>query len=318
MNKGQDTHDCSRAIKADILSNMVTDCAADMLGSFLSTENKSTLTLLSKGLHGFFHTQKMVTALLSYVAKGRQDKVEQMPSPRLLLDKADVTDCSARTFKNISAYQYALWALDRHMVREIEKTARDAKGLEGDSIRAALLVQRQELQDEGLSYELDGVLQPKAVAYDPQPLFDAYQFYLDSYDGLAATRQWKQIDNLWYALGKQQRLMPVHAIHEMLTPQRSFYPAPTFTEETLQRTFNLFNYVQNRNELLNLNELGINFSLLRGCGHHGAAGGVAGGCGMMHFAATDLAALKTLLAVRTMELRLAPDLTPNRSNHACC
>ena len=58
-----------------------------------------------------------------HVAFGEQDEAKEMLkiNPELLLHKGDVTDYSNRTFKGITAFQYALWALDWHMWMMIKK-----------------------------------------------------------------------------------------------------------------------------------------------------------------------------------------------------
>jgi hypothetical protein len=58
-----------------------------------------------------------VGKLLTHVARGEQDQAEAMlkENPNLLLHQGNVTDYSGRKFYNITAFQYALWAYDRHM-----------------------------------------------------------------------------------------------------------------------------------------------------------------------------------------------------------
>ena len=56
-------------------------------------------------------------SFLNNVALGAQNKAEAMlkKTPGLVLGKGTCTDQAGRTFKEISGFQYALWALDWHM-----------------------------------------------------------------------------------------------------------------------------------------------------------------------------------------------------------
>ena len=67
--------------------------------------------------------QKQVKKLLRLVVEGEQDQAEKMlkKDPNLLLIAGTVTDLSGREFKQITAFQYALWALDWHMWKMIQK-----------------------------------------------------------------------------------------------------------------------------------------------------------------------------------------------------
>src|SRR5690554_3177705 len=56
--------------------------------------------------------------LLPYAVRGGEhDVIESILKDdiSLIFKKGKVTDCSGRTFNNISVFEYALWALDKHM-----------------------------------------------------------------------------------------------------------------------------------------------------------------------------------------------------------
>ena len=67
--------------------------------------------------------QKALSQLLQYVAEGEQDKAEALiqKNKKLLLHAGTVKDLSDREFKQITAFQYALWAMDWHMWTMIRK-----------------------------------------------------------------------------------------------------------------------------------------------------------------------------------------------------
>ena len=56
-------------------------------------------------------------AFLNQVVAGKQDEAEDMLKQNLALALASgtVTDHAKRTFRNITGFQYAVWALDLHM-----------------------------------------------------------------------------------------------------------------------------------------------------------------------------------------------------------
>ena len=66
---------------------------------------------------------KALEQLLRLVAEGEQDKAEALiqKDRNLLLHTGNVTDLSGREFKSITVFQYALWALDCHMWKMVQK-----------------------------------------------------------------------------------------------------------------------------------------------------------------------------------------------------
>jgi len=69
--------------------------------------------------------------LLKLIAYGHRHVANQLlnKNPDLLLQRSDVTDYSSRTFKSITAYEYAYWAKDTHACRILEAhMKRDVKG----------------------------------------------------------------------------------------------------------------------------------------------------------------------------------------------
>ena len=67
-------------------------------------------------------SQQQVTDFLNFVAQGKQEEAEKMlkdislkDAQQLLLAQDDCIDYQGRTF-NCSAFEYAWWAKDRHML----------------------------------------------------------------------------------------------------------------------------------------------------------------------------------------------------------
>jgi serine/threonine protein kinase len=165
---------------------------------------------------------KELGQLLRFVAEGEQDKAETLiqKDQNLLLHAGTVMDLSGREFNGITAFQYALWALDWHMWKMIQKY---------------LPEEQQREQFEVL--ETKGTLHGKHFSL--QPLIEALQSYAVNYDSL----NWKMFESKrkhhWQKIvGGAQRLLPVHVINEYCRPDRSFRPCPQFTEASLPRGLN--------------------------------------------------------------------------------
>ncbi len=158
--------------------------------------------------------------LLQYVAEGEQDKAEALiqTNRNLLLYAGTVKDLSGREFKSITPFQYALWAMDWHMWKMIQKYLPEEQQRE----------QFEVLETKGTRH---------GKHFSLQPLIGALQTYVDNYDSLS----WKMFESKrehhWQkVVGGAQRKLPVHVINEYCRPDRSFDPCPKFTEASLPRS----------------------------------------------------------------------------------
>lgn len=159
---------------------------------------------------------------LRLVAGGEQNQAEAMlkNNPNLALVPGDVTDLSKRTFTNITAFQYSVWALDWHMWTMIRKYLPDevareqAQGFEtGSWVKGSYLPWREShgVHAQGL---LDNLIQ-------------AYQTTIDLYNA----KKYAEGDKAWVKqVGGAQLLLPTHVINEYCHPTRPFYPLPNFKD----------------------------------------------------------------------------------------
>ena len=127
------------------------------IGAMLDFKDNASLASSSKYSHGIFQPELDVSRLLSFVVQGHQDQANSMLGrhPELLLMTADVTDYSARSFKKITAYEYAYWAKDTHM---------------DDETKAEMLKPIDNIEVKGLSYEQDGIVVEHSKHFDFNPL----------------------------------------------------------------------------------------------------------------------------------------------------
>lgn len=163
---------------------------------------------------------KAVDKLLKFVAEGEQDKAEKMikKDKSLLLAAGTVTDLSKREFKQITAFQYALWALDWRMWKMIQK-----------------YLPEEAQTEQFAALESKGTVHGKHFSL--KPLTDALQTYVDNTEKVWKYDHDHRAKNHWQTVvGGAQRLLPAHVVNEYCHPTRSFSPCPEFTEDVLPRS----------------------------------------------------------------------------------
>jgi hypothetical protein len=201
--------------------------------------------------------------LLKLIAYGHRYLANQMISqtPDLLLQRSDVTDYSGRTFKNITAYEYAYWAKDTHACRILETHMNAA-------IKADILKCCQAIEKDGLSYEQYGQVIKHSKHFDFGPFIKALEQYVAGYGRWLTTSDWKAIESAWMMVGQAQRDVPVHVAHEYCRIDRAFHPTPTFDEAYLPENLTIFNYKTEQEEVWfplgssDASGLGINFGIV--------------------------------------------------------
>ena len=151
--------------------------------------------------------QDQVNDLLMQVMAGEQDKAEKMirVQPLLLLLKGSGKEWhNGREFNNITAFQYALWALDWRMWRMMMKYM--------DSRQA--LYQLEELGFSGTEH---------GQHFDFGGLLNAYQGYLDE-------TVWEKCKTQWITMvSESQKQLPIHVLQEYFRSDRPMSPIPDFT-----------------------------------------------------------------------------------------
>jgi serine/threonine protein kinase len=162
-------------------------------------------------------TLEQIEKMLLYVAKGEQDKAEALlkHNPTLALEYGAVSDPGGRTFKRITAFQYAVWALDWHMW---EMMLKKFTQVEHCTLLAAQ--QYQELDNKDIEH---------GQTFSLDPLISALQVYNDKYGGWTDEQRKKH----WCEeVGQLQCQLPWNVVNEYCRPDRSFDPCPLFTEHT--------------------------------------------------------------------------------------
>ena len=151
-----------------------------------------------------------LSLFLNHIAFGRQDKAEDMlcQNKNLVLMFGDVTDCAKRQFKQITALQYAIWALDWHMLEMLKKH------LPEEAVRE---------QIAGL--EVGVWIEEHGSVVSWQKLIDALQIYIDNYNS------WTDIECRSYwaqKIGGEQLILPAHVIQEYCRPDKPSHRSQKF------------------------------------------------------------------------------------------
>ncbi|STX36111.1 F-box protein [Legionella cincinnatiensis] len=272
---------------------------------FLPTKEFINLSMTSKSNHNLFRTNQYLAPLqearkfLHHVVRGNHEAVVEMlkKNPALMHIRGQVTDLSGRKFTHISGFEYAMWALDKHMWTQMLDCLPETK--EGEHIKAKLRTQYQRIKEVGVTYELHGV-----ITQTPEKHFDfegtiikELQEYVDKDD-----------DNQWRTgVGSAQKLLPIHVVYEYCS-DTPFYPVPDFKEQPKSSTefYNWLNNGEKESWFCGESKLGIDFAICKG-----QAGAHAGSGGRGSWRAGDLNAVTALYEVRTKDfLALENDLKP--------
>ncbi len=255
---------------------------------------------------------KDLKQLLQFVVGGEQDKAETLiqKDKNLLLHMGRVTDLSGREFKQITAFQYAFWAMDWHMWKMIQKHL-------SKEIQAEQLSIWESQKDQDL---------PQGKHFSLQPLIDALQTYVDkvpeqwNYGGYAGTHWCK-------AVGGAQKMLPVHFVNEYVRSDRSFYPCPIEWASQLPRTQELkVRDTQSKTKYIKgtwftapsfLDGLGINYACIRynfsfAIHREGRPGSIV----PPWEAKADLIALQSLWKTRTQQMELLKSNLLCRGDHS--
>ncbi|MFI4919495.1 MAG: hypothetical protein ACHP65_08060 [Legionellales bacterium] len=148
-----------------LLDSIPKDLCDKILYEFLTPDDGYSLKRTSLALYQLYQTP-MLLNLLDDVAWGDFMRPKQLNAVASLtpqhlsyfVARGTIQDRAGRQFFNISAFQYALWALDGQALQMIVDSLRNAAGQGGPSqaatetIRIELLAQYQEVITQGLSY----------------------------------------------------------------------------------------------------------------------------------------------------------------------
>lgn len=244
-----------------------------------------------------------VRKLLHHVTRGKHDVVKAMLTQdiSLIFKRGKVTDCSGREYENISGFEYALWALDKHMWAAMIECIPSNE--ESKKVFAQLIAQYNKVNTEGVTYRLNGkTITEKHFDFE-NTLIKELQTQVYSINEPGANRaviakQWRE------GVGGAQKRLPMHIVDEYCSNE-PFYPVPEFTSQP-KSTKQFYNWATEKDEnwFRGDSKLSVDFAIYKAvgrwvCGGR-AAGGVARRCGPRAAGASrlDLDAMTALCKVR--------------------
>lgn len=181
----------------------------------------------------------------------------------------------------------------------------------GDNFLVQILLEYVPLKQKKEALEqLEGILNRKATEENGgylapyNALMQAYEKYINSHEVMegtatmskeAAAEMQKELDRLWLQIGACHRLLPAYGLQEFCD-KKPHDPVPDYAKEPSR------GYLVNENASLDLDALGVKYSLFKKEGDHEACT-CSNGIGIRWSAGSDHAAIRHLLEVRTSELK---------------
>ncbi|HRD70311.1 MAG TPA: F-box protein [Legionella sp.] len=236
----------------DIKTETVSHLSTPDLLKFSEASHKSRAFLKP-----LLEQRKSLQNFLHHVVRGEHDAVKELlkNNIRLLIQRDQIIDCSKRMFLYVSGFEYALWALDKHMWTAMLSCI--AQNKNGQIVFAELLAQYNKVSTEGITYTLHGNTITERHFDFKNILINALQTLVDIKCSIAKDTQWKE------GVGGAQKLLPMHIIYEYCSKE-PFYPVPQFNEQP-ESSNQFFNGIALQNEYWFRpdSELSLTFAILK-------------------------------------------------------
>ncbi|AHE66225.1 hypothetical protein [Legionella oakridgensis] len=266
---------------------------------YLSTADLLKLSIASTKYRALYKPMADVRKLLGHIVRGEHDAVRTILNNdvSLMFKKDRITDCSGRTFEHISAFEYALWALDKHMWTMMLHCI--PQNEEGKAVLAKLLSQYEKVITEGVTYRFhEETITEKHFDF-ANTIIKELQTQVDS-TNVPGIKNWDAINKQWReGVGGAQKLLPMHVVYEYCS-DKPFYPVPHFTSQP-KSSKQFYNWLTRKHEnwFSSNSKLGVDFAILKGLDSRQPAQGsrsVPYGRALL-----DLAAMRALYEIRTID-----------------
>lgn len=261
----------------------------------LSTRDLVNLAQTSKYHLALFKPVIDVRKLLHPVTRGEHDVVKAMLKQdiSLIFKREKVTDCSGREYENISGFEYALWALDKHMWAAMIECI--PSNNEGKKVFAQLIAQYNKVNTDGVTYRLNGKTITEKHFNFENTIIKELQTQVDLINAPGDNR--KTIDNQWReGVGGAQKRLPMHIVDEYCSNE-PFHPVPEFTSQP-KSSKQFYNWMTDRDEnwFSVDSKLSVDFAIYKGAMHEPRPTSVA----QWHWrCVADLVAVTALCKART-------------------
>jgi hypothetical protein len=261
---------------------------------------------------------RKLTQFLHELTRGNHEAVRTMLAKdnSLFYRKGKVTDCSGRTFENISGFEYALWALDKHMWTAILDCI--PQDQEGNKIRQLLKGQYDNLDKKSITYILNGETITEQHFDFENTIIKELQMQINMINAVkekviniysdAKKEDLNAISKQWCEdVRRAQKLFPMHVVYEYCSDEL-FSSEPEFISQPNSST-KIFNCLTNEYEnwfsvdseqeswSFSGKPVAIYRSLAAQRGQKGACAG--SDCFTQYWASNDLSFIQKLYRVRT-------------------
>jgi hypothetical protein len=196
----------------------------------LSNRELVNLAQTSKYHLSLFKPMIDVRKLLHHVVRGQHDAVQSILTDDIsfMFRRGFVMDCSGREFENISAFEYALWALDKHMWTVMITCI--PQNEEGRKVFAQLIAQYNKVNTDGVTYKLNGQTITEKHFDFKNTIIKELQTQVESIFA-PGTKNLDAIDKQGReGVGGAQNLFPMHVVYEYCSDEL-FRPVPKFTSQ---------------------------------------------------------------------------------------
>jgi len=228
--------------------------------------NRDLINLAQTSTYHFALFQPLldVPKLLHDVTRGEHDVVTAMlrQNISLIFKRGVVTDCSGREFEHISAFEYALWALDKHMWAAM--IACIPQNEEGRKVFKQLIAQYNKVNTDGVTYKLNGKTITEQHFDFKSTIIKELQTQVDSINA-PGVKNWDAIDKQWReGVGSAQKLFPMHIVYEYCSDE-PFYPVPKFTLQP-KSSKQFYNWITEKDEnwFSRDSKLSVDFAIYKG------------------------------------------------------
>jgi hypothetical protein len=267
----------------------------------LSTTDLKSLAISSKYNNGLFKPMADVRQFLHAVTCGEHKAVKEMlkKDTSLIFKRGSVTDCSGRSFDNISAFEYALWCLDKHMwTTMIGCIPHNEKR---QFVFAKLLAQYNSVSRYGVTYKFNGAAITEQHFDFENTIFNTLQILLILLK-TPGPKDWSALAKHWREnVGGAQKMLPMHVVDEYCS-NKSFADIPEFTDKP-ESSKQFYNWTTKSDEywFKSDSKLGIDFAIYKtnAIGYDQGIGCCGAWPNAVNLLELDLAALSALYKIRS-------------------
>ncbi|KGP64467.1 hypothetical protein EP47_11940 [Legionella norrlandica] len=290
-------------------------------GQYLSNRDLVSLSRASKHHFALFKPLIAVRKLLHHVVCGEHDAVKAMleKDMSLMFERGFVTDCSGREFKNISGFEYALWALDKYMWTAM--IACIPQNEEGRKVFEQLIAQYNKVNTIGVTYRFNGKTTTENHFDFNNTIIKELQTQVDSIN-VQGNRDWVAINIQWIkGVGGAQKLLPMHVVDEYCSNEPFYLDEPprfTSQPEPAKKSYDYINE-ENKDWFRADSKLSISVAMYKGNFPYANPWDRAP-VGTMRHPLSDLNAMVALCEVRTADFiklksQLEEQLTKNHKSN---